>query len=132
MIKTYYGVGTKPKHKKIKIPAGSKIINVLYGSENFCTATAQVGKNLTSVDESCDFFYENPKTLQRISEKNDQFIEQWLYFNCEEKTESGKTLKIFVNADALMAQKVKGIRAGCIGSSYGSATGADDDSCRAE
>ncbi len=129
MTKTYFGAGVKAFEKKIKVPAGAKIVNVVYGAENYCTATLQIGKNLTPIDESCDFFYENPKNLQKISKENDQFREEWLYLNCSEKSESGGTLKVFVNADALMGQKDKGIREGCMGLSYGSVTGADSPSC---
>lgn len=128
ITKSYYGSGNEPKSKKIKVPAGSKIINVVYGSENFCAATLRIGSNLTPIDESCDFFFDNPKKLQAIFKEKDQFSEQWLHLNCSETTSTGAALKAFVNADALMSQKDKGIREGCP-AGYGNVSGAGSVNC---
>ncbi|WP_413290102.1 hypothetical protein [Bdellovibrio sp. HCB337] len=109
----------KSKTIKMKIPKGSKIVNVVYYAEGYCGATVKIGKTSRPIDTHCSFIYDN-KDLQRIS-KEGSFSEQWLYMKCEEKDSSGKNVKAFVRDEDLLSQP--GIKKGCP-AEYGKIQGA--------
>lgn len=108
--------------KKVTAPAGSSVINVVYGAEGYCAGLLVVGKTQREVNAPCDFFSDN-KSLVRTSAPSDKFNEQWLYLKCQEKDSSGKNVKAFIQDSDLL--KAPGALPGCP-ASYGSVQSAKD------
>lgn len=99
------------KLETVQVPKGAKFLNVVYYAENQCGAIYKMGKTSRPFTESCDFFFENKDLVKTTQEP--AFSEQWLYFSCEEKDVSGKTLKAFVRDEELLKQE--GVTQGCPG-----------------
>lgn len=97
----------------ISLPVGSRIINVIYGSERYCGATLVLDGRSKPIASSCDYFSEN-ENFKKISEEDTAFAdEQWLHLVCEEKDRDGKNIKAFVQDHALLGQP--GIKESYIG-----------------
>jgi hypothetical protein len=108
------------KAKKLTLPKGTLLLNLVPYAENYCGVTMKIGKNVRPLEGYCPTFMENPSIVRIGDAKEDSFIEQWIYMSCEEKGPDGKNRKAFVKDSDLLAQP--GILQGCPGE-YGHVAG---------
>lgn len=87
---------------KIKIPKGSRIIDVAYVGEGYCTATLKIGRTYRSFDTHFGFL-DDKEAFKKVT-PDDDFSEQWLHLKCEETDAEGKKRTVFVNDKDLLSQ----------------------------
>jgi hypothetical protein len=108
------------KTRKLTLPVGTLLLNLVPYAENYCGVTMKIGKNVRPLEGYCPIFTENPSIVRTTPDTDDSFIEQWIYLSCQEKGTDGKPLKAFVKDTDLLAQP--GIIQGCP-TEYGSVGG---------
>ncbi|WP_413559483.1 hypothetical protein [Bdellovibrio sp. HCB209] len=86
----------------VKVPKGSKVVNVIPLSEGYVSGAVKIGQNLRPVEVFYTDLYES-KNFVRITPEDD-FREQWLHFQCSEKDAAGKSRTVFVRDQDLLSQ----------------------------
>lgn len=89
------------KSEKVKIPKGAHVVDVVYLSEGYASATLMLGKQAIHFDTTVGFLYSTSNFKQLNSA--DDFNEQWIYLQCAED-DAGKPRKIFVRDSDLLSQ----------------------------